>query len=622
MIKNQNSAKFLSCLLMLLCFASDSFSQLGSHYDEELDNLLVSEPQKVFAISQKRLQASQKSGDKDKQLQALLYKALAQINLSQYATAKDTIEIGLSLAIKQKSTSYESEFYSLWSETYLIQGKFQLALENSQKAVELALTLKDDLFYAEKLIQRSYVYSTMNYNNLALKDVENALVIFKQKNDEVNIGTSYNLLAVINQQLKDYPQAIKYYLEALNYMEPEAEYDTSTAYYNLASAYFQNNEPDNAMRYYKLSKAIAIKINDESSIAFAEFGMAKLFQKSKKNTQALEEALKARAVFKKIKDEVMLFNCHLLLASLYTEKEEFSQAFALLSQAQAQSTILKINEKNKAFLTTKIHYYEAIADWQKAFATQNELLNVKEKIQQLNKKQSIQELQFKFNTKFDKEKYQLLQKQNQLQAKALQEERLRHYFMLGFLALAGLLLGLMYLGYRHQKKVKKKFYQLSITDPLTNVANRRYVLRKLRKILVGNNFKPFTLMMIDLDFFKKVNDKFGHDTGNEVLLHFAQSVQALLDKNSTIGRIGGEEWLIIMPEITAKESILNWLIKLRRNYATNKIKKIPVYFKLSFSSGIFVCNNNNTTTDELLKKVDEAMYQAKALGRGKDIWVV
>jgi len=154
----------------------------------------------------------------------------------------------------------------------------------------------------------------------------------------------------------------------------------------------------------------------------------------------------------------------------------------------------------------------------------------------------------------------------------------------------------------------------SETDALTGCWNRN----KLKELLATavavarKTGKPFGLLMMDIDFFKKINDSYGHDTGDAVLRSFATVVRQLLDNESDCIRWGGEEFLVLtniqtLPELQALAEKIRLQVE----------QKPMAGHKITCSLGLTLWQTDSDTTAELFKRVDEALYQAKKSGRNK-----
>ncbi|MCX8063628.1 MAG: diguanylate cyclase [Candidatus Hydrogenedentes bacterium] len=169
-------------------------------------------------------------------------------------------------------------------------------------------------------------------------------------------------------------------------------------------------------------------------------------------------------------------------------------------------------------------------------------------------------------------------------------------------------------------KAQKALEYEALHDPLTGVLNRRGILERLEEEIERGYRKGYQICvaMFDLDHFKKINDTYGHQTGDEVLKGFVKILQNHTRPYDSIGRLGGEEFLLIVPEISESEAILI-LEKL-----LNEIRKSPIYthnneLKITTSIGGIIINGK-LNVDKVIKLVDESLYQAKERGRNQLIF--
>ena len=164
-----------------------------------------------------------------------------------------------------------------------------------------------------------------------------------------------------------------------------------------------------------------------------------------------------------------------------------------------------------------------------------------------------------------------------------------------------------------QEEIYKNELQKSvITDPLTGLYNRRYYYEKIKEEMYAAKRYGLALsiIMTDIDFFKKVNDTHGHDVGDEVLKVYSKLLQENLRESDIICRIGGEEFIIILPH-TKKEQAVKIAEKLRKRVQQSK-KILPI--TMSFGVTEYI---NGESEDYIFKRVDEALYRAKEKGRNK-----
>jgi diguanylate cyclase len=162
----------------------------------------------------------------------------------------------------------------------------------------------------------------------------------------------------------------------------------------------------------------------------------------------------------------------------------------------------------------------------------------------------------------------------------------------------------------NEERYQQNLKHLTITDTLTNIKNRYYFNKAIQEeIQRASRYEyPISLIMFDIDFFKLVNDKYGHDTGDEVLIEYTKLVNSMLRKNDTFCRIGGEEFMIIAPYANLENAVA-MAQKMRRSVQKHK-KVVPI----TMSFGV-VQYQNNEEIEHLLKRVDNALYKAKENGR-------
>lgn len=173
--------------------------------------------------------------------------------------------------------------------------------------------------------------------------------------------------------------------------------------------------------------------------------------------------------------------------------------------------------------------------------------------------------------------------------------------------------------------MNKLFKNLSVTDPLTNTANRR----ALDEFLAGNwalykeTRMPISFMMIDMDFFKLYNDNYGHLKGDEVLKLVASSINVSCENGDFVARYGGEEFIVIMLNTDKKEATKNANNIMQNIYHLNiKHEFSPVSDRLTLSMGITTAHRGTTKDYEYyIKKADEALYKAKQYGRNEYIFI-
>jgi two-component system cell cycle response regulator len=162
--------------------------------------------------------------------------------------------------------------------------------------------------------------------------------------------------------------------------------------------------------------------------------------------------------------------------------------------------------------------------------------------------------------------------------------------------------------------------EMAITDQLTGLSNRRYMSHHLETIFADAKKKkrPLSFVIMDIDYFKKVNDTYGHDIGDEVLKEFGSRIAANVRGIDLACRYGGEEFIVAMPD-TDIVFAYNIAERLRQSIETTpfKISRAPGKLSITISVGIAKAEGENDSTDQLLHRADQALYRAKQSGRNR-----
>lgn len=171
-----------------------------------------------------------------------------------------------------------------------------------------------------------------------------------------------------------------------------------------------------------------------------------------------------------------------------------------------------------------------------------------------------------------------------------------------------------------RKMLERKLEELSTRDPLTGVANRRHFIECVASEIARAQRMNFTfsLVYVDLDNFKKINDQFGHASGDRIINHFCRCTESILRMQDILGRIGGEEFAILLPN-TSIDGAYEIAERLRLTIASKTIfcKLSPINYTIS--AGVTTFSKYDLSVENILARADDAMYAAKKAGRNRII---
>lgn len=160
---------------------------------------------------------------------------------------------------------------------------------------------------------------------------------------------------------------------------------------------------------------------------------------------------------------------------------------------------------------------------------------------------------------------------------------------------------------------------LATQDELTSLSNRRHMTALMvdERGRQQRNRAPISMVLMDIDHFKRINDSCGHQAGDQVLQIFADVIAHGLRAGDALARWGGEEFLLMLPNTTAEDA-LTCVERMRGQLAARSFEHIAPKLTVTFSAGIGVCGMEDRT-DTIIERADRAMYRAKTTGRNRTV---
>jgi diguanylate cyclase len=169
-----------------------------------------------------------------------------------------------------------------------------------------------------------------------------------------------------------------------------------------------------------------------------------------------------------------------------------------------------------------------------------------------------------------------------------------------------------------EQHARREIERLATTDALTGISNRRKWLEEATRVLARflRTRQVFSVLYLDIDHFKKLNDTHGHAVGDVVLKHFAELVASHIRDLDLLGRFGGEEFVVLLPE-TNLENAKIIAGRIRAFTETSSLETQGKRLRLSVSIGVAEVALEDGNIEEVLHRADKALYKAKALGRNR-----
>ncbi|TQV71977.1 diguanylate cyclase [Aliikangiella marina] len=541
------------------------------------------------------------------------------IVLGHAQEAKDVASLGLKrFASLELSPSY-GELIVCYGNALEFLGDIKTASKYYNQGIQIAEMLDSAKLATYAYRARGDLNAYHGTVESALADLHKAYQVAETNNDTFNLGLAKNSLANLYVYIKDYQKALDIYLEIQESASQSNNLlNLATTTYNIARVYQDLGEIEQAASYFNQSYQVSEKIGDDAGVAFALKGLGIIDLNRQQIESAKRQLEKATDIFRSLGEVIQIAQVKIHLGKVYYELGDVDKSIATY-----RSAILLFEEKEslqnlkKAFESLS-RTYAAIGDFEQAYQAQNKYIEYFKLHQQEDRERRITEMRVAFDTERKEHENKLLVEKNRFTTLELEKKSQLARFQYWVLVLGALLvLSLLLLIWRYIRN-RKVLEKLARTDELTLLANRRHIMEFVEKefIRVERGGSTLSLVMFDIDHFKQFNDKYGHKVGDRVLQSVAKQCLPLLRKSDILGRIGGEEFLLFLPNTSENEA---YAIAERCRIAVSEIPTplIGDEEKITISSGLVTYHSYMSTVDDMLNKADMALYQAKKQGRNK-----
>ncbi len=604
----------------LFCFAvlAPAASRAAT-FDPELramEAAVSDHPRAAVQQAQEWLKTSFENGDKQLQLKALRQAAMGDEQVEETAAMREAAQRGLPLARELENPVAECEFQAALAYVANSEGRYTDAIARYDDAIAYADQRGLAGSRARLLVGKAGMYSGLGRSAEALALLKEAYEYFDSNNDVMwKVAVLSSMAGVDRGDPKD-PQlnrkAVDLYTQALAMLSPgHSRFDTSTLFHNLGVAYYTLKEYDQARDFFEKSLAIVKELDEPVSTAYLRYRLGQLAREEKRYADALDYFDAALPAFEKIANFNMQFGVQLGRARVLAAESRRKESLAVLEKARALGEKLKTPGATVAYLDASAEIRAQLGDYERAYADASALRAAeKARVEAANAERTA-ELETRFEVQ------QKEGENNLLRVRARESEARRLALVLALILCFLLVAGLVYILLRNSRR-SRRLANLAMKDDLTDLPNRRAILEYGHLQFRGrrDSDAQMCIALIDIDHFKAINDDFGHDRGDAVLIAFARTCQQQLRSNDRIGRFGGEEFLLVMPG-TELEQLPGLFERLRNAISHLRIEGLPLSRRLTFSMGAAAAETPADSLEILIKRADEALYRAKQGGRDR-----
>ena len=494
-------------------------------------------------------------------------------------------------------------------------------LLSARLLINRAIDNTDFSQHPRKLVNRILIRASLDRdvgaNIAALQDLQFAFRLAASTNQQDLVADVAFTIASIHQSRNEHSIALSYIQQALNkYKQQGASKKTVRSLLLGISSLLATRQLEQANEYLTEVHPYIKESNDlqNKALYFQYLAESQLYSENvKESIDTLNIAIKLVPE----KNNSQLATLHLLLSQAYTSKDNMNlaidhliKAFGIANNSESSFYLNQALQLHRANLLGQLNEFEA------AFKLTQTVLKDRDLHQPVAEIKRMLDMHANFQLELQQQENANLKYENQWKSTQIESKQMLnklYFLVIGLLfCISSLLLLLFLRGRRHRIHLEN----VAHTDALTGLLSRSRVLELLahHQDLYSRNMQMYCLAIIDLDYFKNINDTYGHLTGDKVLQQFGDICKNSYRKSDIVGRIGGEEFLIVLPDTK-----LNEALKVFEQF-NSKLTSIGEGLELSMettaSIGLVKPNPKEVPID-IIKRADKALYEAKEQGRNR-----
>ncbi|WP_417069750.1 diguanylate cyclase [Niveibacterium terrae] len=610
---NFSATRFVRCgVLALLLWAGQALALDARELYASLDR----NPHEAARSAEATALQARQRGDRQLRLEALTAMAMAFNLIGDSSRARPPLAEALLLANRLRRHDALALLHAVEGEMLIADNRPQEGIQAFERALTEAAQNRDENSKAIVQIQYgSSLAGSLSLHARAAPILEAALAHFVKVGDRARQAETMSAFAALYDRLRETPRALAERRRALALISPDRQtYLAATLYYDLGNAAAGNPDKREAQAALERSIELSRSIGDTFGIAYAQNSLARTYIDVGLWREALSLLRQARPVLRRGQNALIVAQIDARTAICLARLGDRA-AWASLEAAKPELTrhgdinLERVLREAQAQVNAAFHQYEA------AYQAQQRLRAIELQLFDSERTRILSELSIRHETRQRDAENARLRLTQQIRDAQLAHQKTRQLTLQAGLTLALLGLVVILALLRRQTQLKARFEELALRDELTGAPNRRAIMARAAALIAGSDAKKSALALLDLDHFKQVNDSWGHDVGDEVLRGFYRAAQEALRDGDSLGRTGGEEWLLLLPEATESGATAAFQ-RIRGALQSLRIDGTPADYRVRFSMGLILFRKAETLS-EALRRADLALYRAKEEGRDR-----
>lgn len=508
-------------------------------------------------------------------------------------------------------------------EAGVLTGRGQLAQmtgDNDQasglydQAAEVARSVNDDEMLAEVLLSRGYLRGLRGDYAAGLADLMHAQGLFQLQKNTQRATSALDNIAIIYNRMGDAEEAIGILQRTLETERAAGlKRDEAATLRDQGDALENLQHLESARSAYAASWDLSRQLDYSRGEAYALRGLASVSNAMGDPNGALTQLDHAAELQQHTPDARLLAQIDLArglalhrLERLKPCLNSLSQALALFRQIGSQSEL--------ATTYNELAEVDAeLGNWRDAFDYRTLSQSLTTQLLRSQLDQRFATLKVEFDTASKEQQNALLMRENAADQAALAQRLKASNLQTAVIVLGVLLVAVLTTLAVHQRRSSLRLRLLAMTDELTGVPNRRAVIGLLSQML-RRSVEPISILIIDIDHFKSINDRYGHLIGDEALKQVAADLRGAIADPAFFGRLGGEEFAAVLPGTILEEA------RATAEFLRERVLRLDLSRwlgdrRITVSIGIATSLPGRDSITTMLRRADSALYAAKDAGR-------
>ena len=589
---------------------------LAEHY-------ISRQPDKVVDFASRALRLARRMNLKSQEGKALIQRGVGYLQSGRLDDAEKDYFEGLRIGRAEEDHGVIGAALNGVAAVALKRGDSTNALANFQRAISHLQRIGDRRRLAGIFNNISLIHYRAGELRKALDFMLKSLSIYEELQYRPGIGIALNSIGNVYKRLNNADQAMEHFNRALQIAKDTENIQLAIGCrVNIGEILKERGNYSQALKNFSEARRDAEKLGSPDFMAVCLNNMADVQHIQGHWSEALKNYKESLRLFEKMNAKPRMVTSHLNLGNVYLDMNKLNLAENHLKRAVRLAADTESRSLHKDAVWSLIRLYEARKDLAQALQHYREYTTLQAQLFSRENYAKLSALQAKYESE------QRLREQDAKESNAqIRQLDRKHRILVVLFFVTLIILGamiLLYLYRRYRLRIRTemelreayaRMERMARYDNLTRLYNRHTILERIEieMVRMGRTWRPFCLVMADLDDFKRVNDTYGHECGDHLLRHLSAIFHDNLRQADVAARWGGDEILIMLPE-TDMEGGAVIAGKLRSVIETTPLKYQGRQIFITVTMGINVYNRPGPVS-ECIRGADRAMYAGKKLGK-------